>query len=453
MRIQCSICTELYEHDSIISGLPCGHLFHRECVQRWFTSSNKRDCPQCRNHVDRKKVIDKLYFVVGDYDNGETEDNAPERIKNQLDDAKVTIREIKKDKEAAIEKYAKLQRVINEISDEKHSLKLLFEQEQASNEGLQRQVAFLQAQQRDAQRAKEECKTYKKRVTELENVEKVVKGCESEVRELISQRGDGSGSMKELAQWNITLKGELTRTKRDKRFMQSENDKLRIQLSNVKKALMDKTTECTAIKEQFNDSENDLKHTEKENEKLKKKLALLMSSLGSPGDTAAGFAHRLMNESPMPLPPKLSTPSSSGQIDLDSGSFVVPCTPEIVKPSPNTQIKNDCENNGIKYIKTTSLANPSKKRKADEPVENFVVGLGNLNLFKKKGLIENSRIRNGYNGMGGHEKFIEMRKGPQMKPLKKPVQKSGQLPKASKLAKKNPPLPKLDFYLSQNTSD
>jgi len=58
---------------------------------------------------------------------------------------------------------------------------------------------------------------------------------------------------------------------------------------------------------------------------LRKKLEALEASLGSPSDTAAGFARRLIKESPAPSvlcrTPKLSTPTGQTQeIDLDTSA-------------------------------------------------------------------------------------------------------------------------------------
>lgn len=42
----CSICIEGFELDSIISKLPCQHIYHRGCIKTWMGKS--KDCPLCR---------------------------------------------------------------------------------------------------------------------------------------------------------------------------------------------------------------------------------------------------------------------------------------------------------------------------------------------------------------------------------------------------------------------
>lgn len=46
----CSICLSEYSEGSIIRRLPCGHDFHRRCVDKWL-QRNKR-CPLCIHAVD-----------------------------------------------------------------------------------------------------------------------------------------------------------------------------------------------------------------------------------------------------------------------------------------------------------------------------------------------------------------------------------------------------------------
>ncbi|KAK4537432.1 hypothetical protein CDCA_CDCA12G3457 [Cyanidium caldarium] len=47
----CTICLSEYERADEIRKLPCGHHFHRQCVDQWLLSFDK-SCPQCRTDVD-----------------------------------------------------------------------------------------------------------------------------------------------------------------------------------------------------------------------------------------------------------------------------------------------------------------------------------------------------------------------------------------------------------------
>lgn len=42
----CSICQEEFKGVMAVNKLPCGHLFHKECLVPWFKDSSH--CPNCR---------------------------------------------------------------------------------------------------------------------------------------------------------------------------------------------------------------------------------------------------------------------------------------------------------------------------------------------------------------------------------------------------------------------
>ncbi|CAL9100712.1 unnamed protein product [Musa acuminata var. zebrina] len=53
---ECCVCLSRLEEDEYVTRqLPCGHLFHRECIGTWLSSCN-RSCPLCRRSVDVKST-------------------------------------------------------------------------------------------------------------------------------------------------------------------------------------------------------------------------------------------------------------------------------------------------------------------------------------------------------------------------------------------------------------
>lgn len=46
---KCVICLGEYERDDVIKRLPCGHIFHSECVDRWLKVN--RTCPSCKRSI------------------------------------------------------------------------------------------------------------------------------------------------------------------------------------------------------------------------------------------------------------------------------------------------------------------------------------------------------------------------------------------------------------------
>lgn len=51
----CAICL-VEEIPSKCYLKPCGHLFHRKCLNKWFYVSTNRRCPYCQQEVS--KMID-----------------------------------------------------------------------------------------------------------------------------------------------------------------------------------------------------------------------------------------------------------------------------------------------------------------------------------------------------------------------------------------------------------
>ena len=48
----CSICFTEYNSDNVVK-LPCDHLFHKECIEKWLKTEDKENnsCPLCRDVV------------------------------------------------------------------------------------------------------------------------------------------------------------------------------------------------------------------------------------------------------------------------------------------------------------------------------------------------------------------------------------------------------------------
>uniref|UniRef100_A0A914EH56 RING-type domain-containing protein n=1 Tax=Acrobeloides nanus TaxID=290746 RepID=A0A914EH56_9BILA len=53
---ECSVCSEPLEVQ--LATLPCGHIFHYECVEKWINMS--KNCPKCRKSYNSEELI-KLF--------------------------------------------------------------------------------------------------------------------------------------------------------------------------------------------------------------------------------------------------------------------------------------------------------------------------------------------------------------------------------------------------------
>ncbi|CAM9258395.1 unnamed protein product [Chrysoparadoxa australica] len=68
----CSVCLDDYDEGDACMKLPCGHVFHQDCIATWFRGSHC--CPYCQVEVDKlldlKRVvpdesIEGLHSIMG----------------------------------------------------------------------------------------------------------------------------------------------------------------------------------------------------------------------------------------------------------------------------------------------------------------------------------------------------------------------------------------------------
>ena len=59
---KCSICLNPPSESSIETN--CGHFYHQECLDRWFSTINKNICPLCKKEVNYMVNADGTKFEV-----------------------------------------------------------------------------------------------------------------------------------------------------------------------------------------------------------------------------------------------------------------------------------------------------------------------------------------------------------------------------------------------------
>jgi len=55
---QCSICLENFSENNNVISLPCEHIFHLDCIERWGQSHNS--CPLCRNAIEQQQIHHRI---------------------------------------------------------------------------------------------------------------------------------------------------------------------------------------------------------------------------------------------------------------------------------------------------------------------------------------------------------------------------------------------------------
>ncbi|KAJ3677546.1 hypothetical protein LUZ60_003270 [Juncus effusus] len=46
----CRVCLNRFEPESVVNRLPCGHVFHKACLETWL-DYQRATCPLCRSHL------------------------------------------------------------------------------------------------------------------------------------------------------------------------------------------------------------------------------------------------------------------------------------------------------------------------------------------------------------------------------------------------------------------
>ena len=260
-------------------------------------------------------------------------------------------------------------------------------------------------------------------------------GCETDVQELLETRTNSDGSVKELAKYCAILKSEFEQLKSSRKAIKIEYDKFKRDFISKDTKLKDSLKELSYLRDVSKKSEEDLQKAEKHNDHLQKKVSKLQNLLKSPrANGNDSFIETVTQASPMISTPVLTNFSHN----------IVSESPELVKPSPNTQLRNHCQENNIKVMKITSVSSqpPAKKQKCDD-----VNTLGNLNIFKKKSGLGDmkSAIRKGYDGLGGHTTFTERQIKPKLA-MKKSISRTMDIRKG--MMARVPKLPSLDNFVT-----
>ena len=88
----CSICLSSFAEGEVCRSLPapCGHMFHKSCIDQWFDKSSR--CPLCNRSVH--SLLEGIQRIEGDNDDGadaREEEKEPREPRNPLEADDVEI--------------------------------------------------------------------------------------------------------------------------------------------------------------------------------------------------------------------------------------------------------------------------------------------------------------------------------------------------------------------------
>lgn len=90
--ITCSICMTEFELDEKVGDLPCGHLFHTECLKTWVIWRNT--CPLCNNSdvATPQRYLEPASQVVDSFDENEVTDVSVSTVSQGLSSRRIFSR-------------------------------------------------------------------------------------------------------------------------------------------------------------------------------------------------------------------------------------------------------------------------------------------------------------------------------------------------------------------------
>ncbi|NXW69637.1 TRAIP ligase, partial [Hirundo rustica] len=461
IRAYCTICSDFFDNERDVAAVPCGHTFHQACLFQWFDTAPSRTCPQCRNQVSKRHIINKLFFDVTLEEqaapdaetlqrNGSLQE-LPNSGSLELSLQAVCVLLVlccswslgyqamtfflsfpEKEKRECQAVVDGLRETLDVRNATVESLQKMLGETEMLCSSLKKQMKFLEQQQEDNKSSKEEARRLRNKLRTMERIELLLQSQRPEVEEMIREMGVGQAAVEQLAIYCVSLKKEYENLKEARKISGEMAEKLKKELFSVNNKLQKTTSELEKTKEELKNTQKDLKNADKEILSLKKKIDILQDTLKVPSVTRETLS-RLVFESPAPVElqhPKLHRPAHSDEINLDATYDVdtpehQPCTapfgpakrqkmdkklPPVVnlaKKVLKEAVENgadDLEDDALKGLLPTFIRNSVLSKKSSSG--------GLLGSHKNMG-----SVRTGYDGMGGRTKFIEPTNLAEIRPL------------------------------------
>ncbi|XP_068109033.1 E3 ubiquitin-protein ligase TRAIP-like [Hyperolius riggenbachi] len=419
IRALCTICSDYFDHQHDVAAIHCGHTFHYQCLQQWFSSAPNRTCPQCRIQVSNRQIINKLFYDVG-LEEDTTLD--AESLKNEVDRVKASLHIKEKEKRECQTLVDSLRDMLDVRNVTIECLEKKIGDLEMLCTSLKKQMKFFDLQQIEAETAKEEARKLRNKLRSLESVEVLLQSRRQEVEEMIRNMGSGQAAVEQLAIYCVSLKKEYENLKEARRSTTEMTEKLKKELFSSNSQAQKTELELQKVREELNASQKELHNADKEIMSLKKKVEFLQKTLSTPNATNEAIS-RLIFESPAPLGmerPKLRPPMMGNDVNLD-------ITFDIDTPEPNLppfkRLKLDQSVSPVKsQAKNTLLESKGLKTyEEDDPVlPSFIKN----SLLRKKPIgsmlsahHNTGVVRTGFDGLGWRTKFIQPSSMSDIRPL------------------------------------
>ncbi|XP_067206418.1 E3 ubiquitin-protein ligase TRAIP-like isoform X2 [Linepithema humile] len=218
-----------------VFNTPCGHTFHHDCLLKWLERS--QNCPQCRERTT-KHEIHRIYFNFPNNDSL-VEDAA--YLQNKLDN--VTFHSTLKDSAInnLVESKQELEKQTSDLKQEVKNVERKLKSKKAAIRALQKQIKFFKQQCAELDECRKDNDQLKEKVENLQNLQVILEGSESEVDEIITRTTDYT----KLATYIKVLKREKTTNCIKRQLLQLIN-----LIKSVKHKLMESYKKSKVLEEE-----------------------------------------------------------------------------------------------------------------------------------------------------------------------------------------------------------
>ena len=191
MRVQCPTCLEEFTPEDDLQCPPCGHVFHRHCVQEWFDHKrafgDRPDCPQCRKVTNVNKLM-KIYLAEAECD---SHDDREKKFYKQIEEIKYKLEFKEGETNSLLDKVDDLENILNEKTEKLAKSQVETIRIKKEHKVLSQKLQKLESERGENENLKDKWTKSKRMLEELEEKQGQLK---MKLRESETQRNaDGKG--------------------------------------------------------------------------------------------------------------------------------------------------------------------------------------------------------------------------------------------------------------------
>jgi hypothetical protein len=403
MRASCTTCLELLSPSDELSSVPCGHVFHTQCILQWL-ETGKSNCPQCRTSC-RERELRRIYMNEAMDATLTQGGSGPDTsaLQNKIDSLAFEVRCVNTDKKKLSEERDSLKAKNLGLTEEVRTSERLRNEEREAVQDMKSKMRYLQAEKVKAKKAREEADELRDKLVLYKAVDEMVRGSMADVNNQLHNIGDFSKTSRELSVVIVGLKRELTAQREERADLKAEARQRVTTVAELRLKLSGHAREVTELAQENRMLRSDLRHCEEERDGLKSRVRKLEEALSSPtGETKFSAAFkRMVRESPAPRPSDFdSEGESSAQNNEDDDSPYLKVKSHSLV-GLNRRKRSPCKD--ATNIDTFNIMKKSRLGQSSSGSSGLV-----LSSFSQQqqppGQVKRTNSELHYDGLGGHSK-------------------------------------------------